>query len=128
VVAAVPGHFLVDVDHHQRANGVGGRNVADGGPHFLPVGGRVQLRPVLIGGQFVGRGHEAVLFILELLADIDVALDLVSRRGRLEGGLAESRPHRLNRFEGVGQVDVLGIHENLLVHPPQAFRRIAGRC
>ena len=119
VIALVRGHLVVDVDDDERPDRIGRRQVADRRAVLVPVGRRVELGPVLVGGQLIGGGHEPVIGIGVFLAGLHIALDVRACDRRLELGMAEARPDRDGRAERMGQVDILGLLQRRLVDFPE---------
>jgi len=118
MIPFVLSHCVADVDDHEGTDGVGGGQIADGGAERVPVGGRVELGAVLVGGEIVGGGDEPVLLVGELLPQLYVALDGLAGDRGLEPGVAEAGPDGLDWLEGMGQVNVLGVFEDALVGLP----------
>jgi hypothetical protein len=83
---------------------------------------RIELRAVLVGGQLIGGGDEAVLFIGKLVALLGVVAEIGAGDRPLEHGMAEARPHRLHRLEGMGQVDILRGLEAVRIEVPERVR------
>src|SRR3712207_2950611 len=120
MIVRVCGHFLVDGNDHKRTYRIGGRKVADRCPVLIPVGRWVELRAILVGAKSVAGGDEAVLVVGIFFSLLHIARDVGSCRSRLELGLTETWPDRLNGREGMGEVDMLGAFEALLVDGPQS--------
>ena len=99
MIARISGYFFVNVDDHQRSNCISGRQIADRCAKFVPVGGRIQLGPVLVGGQAVCGCDKAMLGIRKFLALFDISRDVRASGGRLEFGMPEAGPDRYGGIE-----------------------------
>jgi hypothetical protein len=131
MISRIGGDLFMNVNDHERPQREACWKVADRGAQIVPMRGRIKLRSVLIGWQLVGGGNEAVLLIGELIAFLGIIPEIGACNGRLEFGMAETRPNRLDRFEGMSQIDILRCLEAAFINIPEGMLLLSqgrGRC
>lgn len=97
-----------DVNDNQRTNGNGSRQFVDGGGKRVPVSRGVKLSTELISLEVVGSGFKAILGV-----GIDFSSLGINGTGKV--GIAKTSPDRDIGSDGVGQVNVLGTFQMIIV-------------
>jgi hypothetical protein len=119
--------LLDDRNDDEGPDGIGRGQLVERRVFGRPMGRRIELRAELVGLERVLRRLEAVLLISVDLARLRIALDVRAGLGRGERGSGEARPARYLWRDGVGQIDIFGALQALLVDrlQPVAFGRAA---
>jgi hypothetical protein len=73
----------------------------------------------LIGDEIIGRGYEAVLFVIKRFAQGAISFYFLTGDTCFEFGISKTGPHRDCGTEGMGKVYIFGLYENLAVDIPE---------
>lgn len=112
-------HFFVNIDDHERPDGIGGRQIADCCAKFVKMRRRVELSSILICHEFIRAGNESMLLVIKGLPNLTISLVFTTSYRRFELGIPKAGPDSYSRAKCMGQIDIFCLFQDLIVDIPK---------